>query len=342
MTARLAIIVVIATLVLLACGDDRDPPSYTTSSSSSTSGAGGTPACGPAVGPIEVQTATGTLHGTVTLPEGCGPFPTVLIHVGSGPTDRDGNQTGMANDSLKLLAEGLGARGVASVRYDKRGVAASAPAGLADPADYRFHHFVDDLGAWLAELGADERFGRLTLAGHSEGSLIAILAAQSLPPAALVSLAGPGRPAADVLREQLAAQLSGALLDEANAIIDALEAGDTVDQVPAELLSIFHPTVQPYLISWFQYDPAEELAKLSGPIQIVQGTTDIQVKVVDAELLAAAYPEAELLIIDGMCHVLKEATLDSASQSQAYTDPTLPIMAELLDELAPFTLADAP
>jgi len=337
---RLAFLLLASTLLLLACGEDRAEPIANPSSSSS--GAGGSPECGPSSGAIELDTGTGTLHGTVTLPEGCGPFPTVLMHVGSGPTDRDGNQTGIVNDSLKLLAEALASRGLASVRYDKRGIAQSAPAGLPSQADYRFHHFVDDLEGWLAELDGDERFGRLTVAGHSEGSLIAILASQAAPTDALVSLAGPGRPAGDVLREQLAAQLSGTLLDEANAIIDALEAGQTVDQVPSELLGIFHPSVQPYLISWFQYDPAEALAQLSGPVQIIQGTTDIQVQVADAELLAAAYPTAELHIIENMCHVLKEATLDSTAQNQAYTDPSLPIMAELVDALAPFALGDTP
>ena len=94
---------------------------------------------------IILNTSTGDLHGTELLPDGAGPHPVVLIIAGSGPTDREGNNPLIPgrNDSLKMLGEGLVAKGIASVRYDKRGIAASAKAGSRED-DLRFEHYVDD------------------------------------------------------------------------------------------------------------------------------------------------------------------------------------------------------
>ncbi|WP_211302560.1 alpha/beta hydrolase family protein [Nannocystis exedens] len=291
------------------------------------------PCPGASSAPIVLATPTGDIDGSLLLPAGCGPFEVVLIHAGSGPTDRDGNSPGMVNDSLKLLAEGLADRGVAAVRFDKRGVAASAAAGPASERDYRLDMYVDDAAAWVERLAGDERFRGVTIAGHSEGALIGMLAAQESPADAFVSIAGAGRPAAEVLREQLAERLSGRLLAEANAIIASLEAGEEVAEVSPELYGLFRPSVQPYLLSLFPHDPAAIVAELEVPVAIVQGTTDIQVSIVDAERLASAAPKARLMIVEGMNHVLKAATLDDASQWQAYVDPSLPVVPALLDGL---------
>lgn len=288
---------------------------------------------GPRSAPIVLETPTGDIDGSLLLPAGCSPFEVVLIHAGSGPTDRDGNSVRLVNDSLKLLAEGLAERGVATVRFDKRGVAASAAAGPASERDLRLETYVDDAAAWVELLAEDDRFRGVTIAGHSEGALIGMLAAQRSPADAFVSLAGPGRPAADLLREQLAVRLEGPLLAEADAILDSLERGEEVAEVSPELYDLFRPSVQPYLLSWFAYDPAAILARLAVPSAIVQGTTDIQVGVLDAERLAAAAPEAQEMIIEGMNHVLKAAKLEEASQWQAYFDPSLPVVPELLDGL---------
>ncbi|MBZ5708365.1 alpha/beta hydrolase [Nannocystis pusilla] len=288
---------------------------------------------GASASPIVLETATGDLDGTLQLPAGCGPFAVVLIHAGSGPTDRDGNSPLLpgANDSLKQVAAGLAERGVASVRFDKRGVGASQTP--VSEEGLRFEMLVDDAAAWVEKLAADERFTGVTIAGHSEGSLIGMLAAKQSPAAAFVAIAGLGRPAGEVIREQLSAQLSAVLFAEADAILDALEAGVEVDEVSPALYEAFRPSVQPYLISYLKYDPSVEVASLAIPTAIVQGTTDIQTSVKDAKLLAAAAPDAQLTIIEGMNHVLKAATLEPASQWAAYTDPSLPVVPALFDAL---------
>lgn len=286
--------------------------------------------------PITLTTPTGELFGTLVLPPSPGAHPVVLIIAGSGPTDRDGNSPApiapgktLSTDSYKLLAAALAAHGIASVRYDKRGIAASAKAmGGADESSLRFDTGVDDAAAWLRMLHADRRFSKVIIAGHSEGSLVGMVAAQRAPADGFISLEGAGRPAADVIREQLVAR--GVPLAMFAPILDSLSAGKTVEKVPAGLEALFRPSVQPYLISWFHYDPAAEIAKLRYHVLVVQGTNDIQVSAEDAKKLAAA-PNATLLTLNGMTHVLKVGPPDPAGQiAGVYSDPALPLDPQLV------------
>jgi uncharacterized protein len=287
--------------------------------------------------PIALETATGKIAGTLALPaDGAGPWPVALIIAGSGPTDRDGNSpAGVRTDAYKLIAGALAARGVASVRYDKRGIAASRPAG-ANEADLRFDMYVDDAAAWLRQLRADPRFTTVTAIGHSEGSLIGMLAARAAAADGYVSLEGAGEPAADVLRTQLKGKLPPDLAAASERILSGLERGHTADSVPPALVSLYRPSVQPYLISWFRYDPAAEIAKLRIPVLVVQGTSDVQVGLDDAHRLASADPRATLLVLDGMTHVLKDAPPGIAAQTAAYTDPSQPLNPKLVPAIAEF------
>lgn len=291
-----------------------------------------------------LETPTGTLAGTLHLPTVEPPFPVALIISGSGPTDRDGNSPMLAghNDSLKMLAESLAALGIASLRYDKRGIGESREAGL-DEAAMTFDVAVDDAVRWLELLGADPRFSRTLVVGHSEGSLVGMLASARSAVAAFVSLEGAGRPAADVLRSQLQAQLPAELMAEVDAVTRELEAGRTVDPLPPGLAGVpqvgqalFRQSVQPYLVSWFRFDPAEALARLTIPCLVVQGTTDLQVPVEDGERLAAATEHATLARIEGMNHVLKTAPAEKDANLAAYGDPSLPLAPGLVAAMRAF------
>ncbi len=284
----------------------------------------------------ELKTKTGTLYGTFDLPQGNGPYPVVVIIAGSGPTDRDGNQPVMKNDSLKLLGAGLAAHGIATLRYDKRGVGESAPAGGREE-DVRFEMLLNDAAAWVEELDKDKRFAKVGIVGHSEGSLIGMLAAKQVKVDFFVSIAGMGRRFSELLREQLTKNLAQRpdLRKRSLQILDDLVAGRTVDDVPPELMAKFRPSVQAYVMSLFKYDPTKEIASLEMPVMIVQGTTDIQVSVEDAKWLATANKNAHVSIIDGMNHVMKRATTQPEQQA-AYTDPSLPLAPKLLDEITKF------
>lgn len=279
--------------------------------------------------PITLDTGSGELFGSLLLPKSDSPVPVVLIISGSGPTDRDGNNPdGGRNDSLKRLAWVLAKHNIASVRYDKRGVAASL-AATPDERNLSVEAYVADVEAWGRKLKSDPRFGKLILLGHSEGALIATLAAPSVEAAAVISMSGSARPVDVVLRQQLSHRLPPPLLLRSNELLDSLKAGRTDDNVPPQLQVIFRPSVQPYLISLFRQDPAAAFAKLRMPALIIQGSNDIQVGVGDARLLKAAKPDAELALIDGMNHVLRIVPNDVKRQLASYKDPQLPLAAEL-------------
>ncbi|PTU01261.1 alpha/beta hydrolase [Pseudomonas sp. HMWF031] len=279
--------------------------------------------------PITLDTGNGELFGSLLLPKSDTPVPVVLIISGSGPTDRDGNNPdGGRNDSLKRLAWVLAKHNIASVRYDKRGVAASL-AATPDERNLTLEAYVSDAEAWGQKLKADPRFGQLILLGHSEGALIASLAAPSIDAAAVISLSGSARPIDQVVRQQLSNHLPPPLMLRSNELLDSLKAGKTDDNVPPPLQAIFRPSVQPYLISLFRQDPAAAFAKLKMPALIIQGSNDIQVGVNDARMLKAAKPDAELAVIEGMNHVMRIVPNDVKRQLASYKDPQLPLAAEL-------------
>jgi pimeloyl-ACP methyl ester carboxylesterase len=290
---------------------------------------------GAAESDYQLHTATGTIDGTIDV-AGAARAPVVLIIAGSGPTDRDGNSAmGLTSDTYKLLAAALAQKGVASLRYDKRGIGKSAAASPPEQ-DLRFDTYVDDAIGWLRKLHSDARFSDIVVAGHSEGSLIGMIAAQHAPADAFVSLEGAGRPAATVLREQLKPKLPPELYAKADAIISSLQRGETVADVPTELNALFRPSVQPYLMSWFKYDPAIEIAKLHVPITVVQGTADIQVTMEDANALHRAAPSSRLVIVQGMNHMLKYAP-DTSSQAAilaGYQNPSLAVVPQVVEAVA--------
>ncbi len=286
--------------------------------------------------PISLDTGNGELFGSLLLPKSDTPVPVVLIISGSGPTDRDGNNPeGGRNDSLKRLAWVLAKHNIASVRYDKRGVAASL-AATPNERNLSVEAYVADAVAWSHKLAADPRLGPLILLGHSEGALIASLAAPQANAAAVISLAGSARPIDQVLRQQLGNRLPPPLMLRSNELLDSLKAGRPAPNVPPQLQVIFRPSVQPYLISLFRQDPAQAFAALKMPALIIQGSHDIQVSVDDARQLKAAKPDAELALIEGMNHVMRIVPNDVKRQLASYKDPNLPLAAELSTRILGF------
>ncbi|MBX9461286.1 MAG: alpha/beta fold hydrolase [Brevundimonas sp.] len=291
----------------------------------------------PVSTPVALPSEPSPLHGTLLTPPDT--RAAALIVAGSGPTDRDGNSPlGVSASSYRLLAEGLAARGVATVRTDKRGIAASAFAGGREE-DLRFTDYADDARAWAAETARLTGQPCAWLIGHSEGALVALVAASRDDEAicGLVLLSGAGRPIGAVLREQLAG-VPEPFLGQALTILAELEAGRPVAEVPPQLSALFRPSVQPYMISWLPLDPAALAAAYDGPVMIGQGATDIQVGVADARALAAARPDATLKIWDGVNHLLKIAPADRAANAATYRDPDLPLAPGVVDDIAGFIL----
>lgn len=290
--------------------------------------------------PIEAAGPQGPLAGTLLRPGGA-QTAAALILPGSGPTDRDGNNPlGVKAAPYRLLAQGLAARGIATVRIDKRGMFASAKA-MPDPNAVTIPDYVTDTSSWVQAIRAKTGAPCVWLIGHSEGGLVALAAAQQVEGlCGLVLVAAPGRPLGEVIRDQLRANpFNAPLLPPAEAAIDALTAGQRVDPatLPQPLLPLFRPEVQGFLISAFALDPAALAAKVKLPLLVVQGGKDIQVPVADAERLAAANPAAKLAVLPGVNHVLKDVAGDSRADNVAtYAAPDLPLGEGVVAMIAGF------
>jgi pimeloyl-ACP methyl ester carboxylesterase len=285
---------------------------------------------------VEELWSHGGLAGTLTLPKSPARGPAVLIIAGSGPTDRDGNGPLISTDTYRLLAAGLAAHGIASLRYDKRGIGASA--GLVKrEEDVRFEDFVGDAFAAARDLISRADVSRLVIAGHSEGALIAMRAARELSVAGLVLLAAPGRPLAEILRAQLrAAPMPEELRSEALRMTETLARGERVADVPPELAPIFRTSVQPFLVSMLRVDPRLELGQLSTPVLLLYGARDIQVSLQDRDALAKARPDARVVTISTANHLLKSAPADRDGNIKTYTNRSLPLDPGVLPPIVLF------
>lgn len=286
--------------------------------------------------PITIPVNDGNLKVALQRPEKEGIYPLAIIIAGSGPTDKDGNTIGAGkNNSLKMLAEDLAKQGIASIRYDKRGIGDNTSLATKEE-DVSIEQFVEDVSQVIKYAKSEKKFKSIHIIGHSEGSLIGMLAAQDSDIASFTSLAGAGRPADVILLEQLEGKLTSDLKKETIEILASLKEGKPVSTISSELQSLFRPSVQPYLMSWFKYDPAKSIQKVTAPVLILQGAHDIQVSVNDARILKAHKEKAKIVIVDKMNHVLKDAPEDIKGNMATYSDPTLPLSTVLVETIKGF------
>lgn len=283
---------------------------------------------------LTIDTPTGKVYGTLMTPEQDTKRVVVLLICGSGATDRDGNNPQMKGNSIRYLAEDLCAKGVASLRYDKRGIARSVESAMPEQ-DIHISTYVEDAKGWIEALSKD--YDRVVVVGHSEGAKIGTMAsAGNSRVAGLVLLAGAGRPTDEILKTQIRQTLP-MVLESVSSIIDTLKMGRMVEQVPQMLYALFRPSVQPYLISDFAVDPVAVLQGVDVSVLIIQGDKDLQIGVEDARLLQEARPDAELVIIPNMNHVLKPCvSTDMAVQMETYVKPDLRIEPQVAREIADF------
>ncbi len=285
----------------------------------------------------EELTIKNQIEGTLLVPKTETPAPLVIIIQGSGPTDRNGNQPNMQNNSLKLLAEGLIEENIASFRFDKR-LVKMAQQGRLKEEDIHFDDFIEDAISVIEHFQEDNRFSKLIIAGHSEGSLVGMLAANNRSDA-FISIAGAGQVIDNVIVEQLRRQ-TPEVAEEARKNFDELRETGAVKDYSIMLSSMFRTSVQPFIKSWMNYNPQEEIAKLDIPVLILNGTEDIQTNEEEARLLHQAKPLAEMYLIEGMNHVFKEITKgDTIENAKSYNEPQRPIMTELVERISVFVKA---
>ena len=290
--------------------------------------------------PYTIRSSWLELGGTLTTPRGVTkPIPVVVIIAGSGPTDRNGNSMmGIRPNSYAQLAWRLAERGIASLRYDKRVLAATR--GSVDISQLTLEDFAADARAAAESLGRDRRFSKVFLLGHSEGSALALIAARGGPPVSgVVSVSGFGRPLGVVMREQLARQFDRATLVRYDTAMAQYLRGETPRDVPPPLTVLFVPINQHFMKSLMSFDPPGAIRALRQPTLIVQGGQDLQVTVADAERLHGGKPDAQLAVIPQANHVLKQTSATTlAGQLPTYQDPTVPIMPEVVSAIADWIL----
>lgn len=257
----------------------------------------------------------------------------VILIAGSGPTDRDGNQKGLTNNSLKYLSEELAKNDIAVFSYDKR-IISQMKTGTVNEATLTFDDFITDATSILSFFKNQKKYNKIIIAGHSEGSLIGMIAANDKADA-FISFAGAGRTIDAVLVEQIAKQ-APFLKDEVQKNLDILKSGKTFELKNPMLASLFRESIQPYMISWIKYNPQIEITKLQIPVLIINGTKDLQVAVPEAELLKKAKPEAELVLIENMNHIFKEIKGDDSENMKSYSNPDLPIIPKLTSTIITF------
>lgn len=283
--------------------------------------------------PIVLKINTDQLFGTLTTPDLTKKYPVALLISGSGPTDRNGNNPMMKNNSLKMLAENLAKNGIASLRYDKRGIGESKASAISEQT-LVFENYTEDAKSWINLLKQDKRFSEVIVIGHSEGSLIGMIAGAKANK--FISIAGPGESADVLIKTQIGSKSNKQLNDLTFPIIDSLKSGNTVKKVDPMLNSLFRASIQPYLISWFKYNPQTEIKKLNVPILIIQGNKDLQVTVKDAELLSQASKNAELLIVENMNHILKNIEGDTQANMESYNNESLPVSEVMTNKIISF------
>lgn len=292
---------------------------------------------------VVIPAPWGSISATVATAD-TGSDTAVLIVAGSGPTDRNGNSgLGPNTYTYKMLSDGLVRSGYGVLRYDKRAIGESRYE-VGDIAEVVFDDFVDDAAlcvAYLRSLG----YQRVVVAGHSEGGSIALHLAlrEDVAVDGLVLLCAPGYPMDAILMKQLAAQLVPqylGLMASATNIINTLKRGEMVaeERVPRELMSLFHPSVQRFLISSMADDPRDIAARVEVPMLIITGGHDVQVSVDNGEALLAAQPAARHLSFERMSHVLKDAaTAERVEQLvSVYNNSQLPLTEPLVPTIHEF------
>jgi pimeloyl-ACP methyl ester carboxylesterase len=289
---------------------------------------------------LTIEGPSGALQGTLAAPDGGPKAPVAIIIPGSGPTDRDGNNPlGVTAGSYRLLAEALAVKGVSTIRFDKRGMFGSSAAS-ADANNVRMTELADDVRAWDREARKRSSARCAWLIGHSEGSLVALITAQQPEGiCGLILVAGAGRKMGDVLREQFTANPGNApILADVLATISELEAGRRIDvsRMHPALMQLFPPVVQGFLIDQMSYDPAQLLARFAGQVLVLQGTTDLQISMQDAQRLAGARPGITMVTLEGVNHVLKIAPKDPAANVATYGNSALPIAPSLVEAITAF------
>lgn len=294
------------------------------------------------------------LAGTLTLPEGPGPHTAIVLLTGSGAQDRDEQILG--HRPFWVIADHLSRRGVAVLRLDDRGIGGSTS---PHPATDTTLDYVDDALAAVAYLRGLPEIGEVGLVGHSEGGLVASIAASRSKDVAFIGLlAGPGVPGRDLLVAQaggLSAALGASPEDVARAqaaqgaVLDQLLAGASDDALLALVLeangqsgpeaeaavraSITHLR-SPWMTTFLTLDPADALRRVRCPVLALNGSLDRQVPASQnlPAITAALHRNRRVSIVElpGLNHLFQTATTGAPREYAQIEETFAPAALEAL------------
>jgi len=282
---------------------------------------------------VDIKTNLASIKGTLLTPTTIKKPNLVILIPGSGPTDRDGNNVMMKNNSVKYLSESLSKNKIATYRYDKS-VLSLTQKDTTKIKNLTFNTFIEEAIEVIQYFKNSNKYNKIVVAGHSQGSLVGIIASKNNADG-FISLEGAGRPIDEILIEQIEKQ-APYLKEETAKVLSELKKGNTVEKFNPILISLFNKTVQPFLISWIKYNPQNEIKKLNIPTLIIQGTKDIQVSMEDAQLLYKANDKSKLQLIENMNHLFKEIKGDINENMASYSNPDLPVTPKLTASILNF------
>lgn len=256
----------------------------------------------------------------------------IWVH-GSGNVDRNGNQAGVniKANYIKQLRDEVNKAGIAFFSYDKR-TANPKNRTFIQREGILFKDFILDVKEVVNHFKKDKRFSEIILAGHSQGSLVAMMASESIDK--YISIAGAGESIDQTIIKQITKQRAD-LGETAKAHFKELAETGTITEVNPMLMSVFNPQNQPFFKSWMHYDPAKEVKELNIPILIINGDKDKQVQITDAETLHDANPTSKLVIIENMNHVLKNIQKDDDNM-KSYYSPDYEVSKKLIETIVSF------
>ncbi|SDB47158.1 hypothetical protein SAMN03097699_1550 [Flavobacteriaceae bacterium MAR_2010_188] len=272
------------------------------------------------------------VDGTLLLPNSVENPSLVIIIPDSGPTDRNGNQNFLKNNSLKKLAEALAANNIATFRYDKR-IVKEIKRGNVN-LKVSFDDFMVDNRSVLDYFEAQKEFKNVFVLGHGQGSLVGMLSLDDKIKG-FISVAGAGKSLDSTLIVQVQKTAPG-LTDDTKRILNVLKEGKTTTNYPQALSSIFDIEIQPFMSSWIKYDPLTIIKDIPTPILILNGTKDLQVGIQESEELAKVAQNSEVKIIDNMNHVMFIIDGDDLENSKSYNEPRRSISEDLVNGIVQF------
>jgi len=272
------------------------------------------------------------VNGTLITPYSDEAVPLIIFIMDSGAVNRDGNDRMSKNDTFKKLSRALAKLGIATFSYDKR-LFSIDKLGIQEH-QITLNDFIKDASSVIDYFKTNGTYSKIVIAGHGQGSLVGMIAAREKADA-FISLMGNGHSIDQVIIEQISKQAPGLDKSASNAF-QQLKQGNRATGYDPALASIFGPKVQSFMRSWLQYTPTEEIAKLDIPILIMHGDKDIQVDIFQSELLKEAKPEASLLIIKNMNHILREIEGTRLENHKSYNEYWRVIMPEAIEGIANF------